>query len=488
MPFQKNLAFFLYTTGCLSVFLSLGGCKPSRKKPVISSAIQASHLSSQKPPVMLKPRRLAIKPQKDSFATLEEAIQSLVENNLSLKAAEREWKASTIQTKARQWNMWLPGAEWGASAHWDKTKDRNSTQSDSGTVHRTFSTGPTLQYSVFSGGKQLAEWRASQVTQAIKKTDYDKMLLNATHETIHAFGELIVSRESVKMYQALVRSFEILLSEAEARRKAGSATPVDCERMKTHLAEAKAQVIRETLECRKWEDKLFALTQKKPESHLAWKPGMDQPMPAMDTLISLMLRTHPEVKQAIYKEKLKHHELSTAKSAFLPHVQAELSYEMQNRETYQSSDSSHKKEEQLAGLSGKLKGAMPIPINGQAIFGVQMAHLSKQAAAMNRHEIVTDMNHRLKSYYGEWEASQKTCHYLEQQVKAAHLYYAAAQNLFENNIGEQKFSDVIESKRKILEAELSLLKGKIQLKRRYYDLLLLSGHWLGSPHKGVTQV
>ncbi|MEX0661165.1 MAG: TolC family protein [Balneolaceae bacterium] len=180
--------------------------------------------------------------QTQSFS-LEEAIQIALENNYQLKQADNNLNLADTR-------IWSARADFLPSLSANFGGDRNSgvqfIQEDAtfgDRISYRLSGGVNANIDVFTGFRNIANLRQTEINQEAEEMDYDRLSETIIFETASRYLQVVLDKELMKIAESSLEASQSQLNQVEAQVEVGSRPTVDLYNQEATVANDELAVI-----------------------------------------------------------------------------------------------------------------------------------------------------------------------------------------------------------------------------------------------------
>lgn len=253
-------------------------------------------------------------------ATLDEALRASLVNSAELAAARQSWVSAREQIGVSTSTSDLTGTVkiTGNQSHSDSSTTSGFKQS------QYASAAITLSKNLYDGGQTAENSKLAQYNLDAATASYSNSEQALILKTIEAYLDVVKAQREVSLHADNLARLESHVKAAEARVRAGAATPTRVAESNARYARAQSDAIASAANLQNAEDNLHSLTGI--ELRDLSLPAALSSLP--DTLLeaeNIARAEHPNIRKAIANELSASQQFNTLAAAVKPTVSLSLS-------------------------------------------------------------------------------------------------------------------------------------------------------------------
>ena len=253
-------------------------------------------------------------------ATLDDALRASLANSAELSAARQGWISARENIGVSSSTSDLSGTVniTGNQTHTDTNTSSGFEQS------QYASAAITISKNLYDGGQTAENTKLANYNLDVASAGYSNTEQGLILQTIEAYLGVVKAQREVSLHADNLARLESHVKAAEARVRAGAATPTRVAESKARFARAQSDAIAAAANLQNAEDKLHSLTGVELRDLLL--PAALSSLP--DTLIeaeNIARAEHPSIREAIANELSASQQFNTLAASVKPTVSLSLS-------------------------------------------------------------------------------------------------------------------------------------------------------------------
>lgn len=395
--------------------------------------------------------------------TLDDAIGIALQQNTAVRQAENTSELSDATVHEQKLQL-LPSLNLNVSGA--NNLGRNFSQSDGAIVNQqtqSLNTGLSSSFTLFDGGKNLANVRSAQASQTAATQDLARAKQTAVFTVMSNFVSLTNAEQQLGVQQENLRALEAQQEQIQKLVDAGTRPVADLYQVQASVASAKLAVTQASNAIELAKVDLIQTLQLDPASSYDFVPAQASGVPAtaykLDTLITRAWAQRFDLDAQSARVTAAQQDVKSAAAAKLPTISVGASYSTGYSSAAAAAFTDQLNQRQGGGIS--LGVSLPIFDRGASSLAEQRAQISEENAqlqlAQQKQQIALDVR---RAYLNEQSA--------EQQLAAAQAQLVAAQNAVDATqaryqVGAATLVEVTQSRAQQVQAASAVVTAKNNL-------------------------
>lgn len=384
-------------------------------------------------------------------ATLDDALRASLVNSAKLAAARQSWIAARENIGVSTSSSDLTGTIkiTGNQTHADTATTSGYEQS------QYASAAITLSKNLYDGGQTVEKTKLAQYILDAETASYSNAEQNLILQTIEAYLDVVKAQREVKLHDVNLARLDSHVKAAEARVRAGAATPTRVAESKARYAREQSNAIAAAASLQNAEDMLHSLTGEDLQGLIL--PAAISTLPASLIEAENIARAeHPNIRQAIANEMSASQQFNTLAATVKPSVNLSLSASTKDK-TGTAGD--------LDDISAQIVFSSPFLSTNATRAKSQSYSASHAQSKFARDEAIRAVEVALRSAFRNLKTAQTRLDAVSSELEATRL--VARGIVSEVTFGQKTILDQLDAEQDVNASELSLVTAE-------HDLIITS--------------
>ena len=379
-----------------------------------------------------------------SAATLDDALRASLVNSAELSAARQSWLSVREEIGVSTSSSDLKGTVkiTGNQTHADTATSKGYTQS------QYASAAITLSKNLYDGGQTAENTKLGRYKLDATSANYSNAEQALILKTIESYLDVVKSQREVALHADNLARLESHVKAAEARVRAGAATPTRVAESKARYARAQSDAIASDANLQNAEDMLHSLTGVELRDLVLPKAFSSLPVTLIEAE-NIARAEHPNIRKAIANELSASQQFNTLAASVKPTVSLSLSASTKDK-TGTAGD--------LDDMSAQIVFSSPILSTNATRAKSRSVSASHTQSKFARDEAVRAVEVALRSAFRNMNTAQTRLDAVTSELDATML--VAKGIVSEVTFGQKTILDQLDAEQDVNAAELSLVSAE----------------------------